>query len=186
MTAGDDVIQKVMMTSKIAINIGQCLPELQTISTWYSILDFLENLNLNLKKFQKHLTLNEKSKSHSAFNADVAITLGSITNLFQLSSGFSDEQLIYLLNSVVRIVTDYLEAKHKKKKVEGGISEGDCISQQNLGVIWAANAHRIEVVASETKNILTGYLSHNQLTVKEFGIVRILELLRLLHATSKT
>jgi len=186
----DDVIQKVMMTSKIAINIGQCLPELQSINTWYSILEFLESLNQNLKKYQKHISQADKSqntaskvimKSQNTFNADVGITLGSITNLFELSQGFSDKQIVFLMNSLVRIVTEHLEAKHKRNKNELP-SENELISQQNLCVIWKANIRRIELISSETKNILTAYLCHNRIPYKEYGIVRVLELTKLLLA----
>ena len=177
-----------MMTSKIAINIGQCLPELQTINTWYSILEFLENLNQNLKKYQKYISQSDKSsnsgskviiKSQSTFNSDVTITLNSITNLFELSQGFSENQLIYLMNSLVRIVTEYLEAKHKKKKSELP-TENELISQQNLCVIWRVNIQRFEKIYSETKNIVTAYLYHTSISYKEYGIVRVLELIKLL------
>ena len=188
--AGDDVIQRVMMTSKIAINIGQCLPELQTRNTWYSLLDFLEDLNVNLKRFQKSMLQTDKQqagpklglKSQSTFNSDVAVTLGSITNLFDLSAGFSEVQFVNLMSAISRIITEYLDSKLKKKKADT-ISEGDCICQFNLGAIWRSNSHRLGLVVSEVKSIVATYLEHNLPSAREFGILRLFELLKLLHSS---
>lgn len=188
--AGDDVIQRVMMTSKIAINIGQCLPELQTRNTWYSLLDFLEELNVNLKRFQKSMLQADKQqsgskiglKSQSTFNSDVAVTLGSITNLFDLSAGFSELQFTNLMGAIARIITEYLDLKLKKKKAET-ISEGDCICQFNLGAIWRSNANRLGLVVNEVRTIIATYLEHNLTSAREFGILRLFELLKLLYSS---
>lgn len=122
-------------------------------------------------------------KNQSTFNADVSITLASITNLFELSSGFSEQQLVYLMNSVVKIITEFLEARFKKKRTEG-LLEDERICQQNLGVIWRANAHRLLTIAPETKNILTAYLTHSTTSVKEFGVLRVVELLGILQTAA--
>jgi hypothetical protein len=123
--SSDDVIQKVMMTSKIAINIGQCLPDLQTANTWFKILDFLENLNQNLKKYQKNMTQADKTqssgvkvnhKSQSTFNSDVTITLASITSLFELSAGFTEDQLRNLMTSVAKYFLSSWSQSLKRRK----------------------------------------------------------------------
>jgi hypothetical protein len=157
-------------------------------------------LNQNLKKFQKNMISTDKPaggssnpannrviipKNQSTFNADVNITLGSITNLFELSSGFSEQQLVYLMNSVVKIITEFLEGKLKKKKSEELI-EDERICQQNLGVIWKANSDRIMTITSETKNILTAYLTHSMTSVKEFGVLRVIELLKVMQGSNSS
>lgn len=118
-------------------------------------------------------------KNQSTFNADVSITLASITNLFELSAGFSETQLVYLMNSVVRIVTEFLEAKLKKKKT-ATLTEDERICQQNLGAIWKANSHRMHLIAPETKNIITAYLTHGTQVAQEFGIAKVVELFKVL------
>jgi hypothetical protein len=161
-------------------------------------LEFLESLNQNLKKFQKNMLTGEKTqaagsapannkvaihKNQSTFNADVSITLASITNLFELSGGFSEHQLVNLMNSVVRIITEFLDIKLKKKKSETLI-EDERICQLNLGVIWKANHHRLHLIASETKNIVTAYMSNSMTSVKEFGITRVIELLKVMQGST--
>lgn len=181
------------MTSKIAINIGQCLPDLQTANTWFKILDFLENLNQNLKKYQKNMTQADKTqssgvkvnhKSQSTFNSDVTITLASITSLFELSAGFTEDQLRNLMTSVAKILSEFLESKSKKKKSSADSADAECISQTNLGSIWKANKHRIGVVADQTLTILSNYLSHPIACYKEFGFQRAIELIGLLQGNS--
>lgn len=122
-------------------------------------------------------------KNQSTFNADVSITLASITNLFELSSGFSETQLVYLMNSVVRIITEFLEAKLKKKKTDA-LVEDERICQQNLGAIWKANHHRLHLIAAETKNIITAYMAHSIQSVKEFGIMRVIELFKIMQGST--
>jgi hypothetical protein len=123
-------------------------------------------------------------KNQSTFNADVSITLASIANLFELSASFSETQLIYLMNSVVRIITEFLDAKLKKKKTDA-LLEDERICQLNLGSIWKANSNRLHLIASETKNIITAYMAHSTHSVKEFGIMRVIELLKIMQGSTE-
>ena len=181
MNSSDDVIQKVMMTSKIAINIAQCLPDLQTPSTWFSLLDFLENLHQNLRRFQKNMTQSDKDKggvkvghrAQTTFNSDVALTLGSITQLFNLSATFTQIQLKNLLGAVSKVIHEYLESRLKKKK-----DDVECICQMNLHILFNANRNRLEIISSEIIGIISAYLGHQHSSMREFGAARLVDLLQ--------
>lgn len=83
-----------------------------------------------------------------------------------------------LVGSVVKILTEHLDLRSKKKTKEGLFSENECICQDNLALIWKANDWRINKILPQLKHIMSIYLLHPQRQVNETGIKFLVDLVK--------
>jgi hypothetical protein len=83
-----------------------------------------------------------------------------------------------LVGSVVKILTEHLDLRSKKKTKEGLFSENECICQDNLALIWKSNAARMNKLMPQLKHIMSIYLLHSQRSVNETGMKFLVDLVK--------
>ena len=147
----------------------------------------------NLMKYQKSIASKEEvakdklkstlasHETHRNFNSDLSITLGTIESLFQNSCSFSDEQIIFLMDSVNIIIGNHLDLLMKMKlKTKRDVKGKKCVCQENLGVIWASNLKRMDKIFSYVKHTLTLYLSSPLEEIKLEGTRLLFKFLKMI------